>query len=206
MKVAVIGALGGTGREVVRLALGRGHEVRALVRDAGRLLETPGLTAVVGDVRDAGRVSELIAGADAVISAVGPTETDRTVCSAATENVLAAMREHRVRRYVLVSGGSATLPDDRKTLIDRLFDLVVRRAERGGLEDKERELALLARADVDWTAVRVPRLVDGPATGKMRVSLERLPARQGRRSDLAKLLVDQLEDRSYLRKAPFAGG
>ncbi len=72
MRIAVLGAGGGLGRNVVDAALDAGHQVVALVRDPGRA-ELP--TAVVTVVGDATRADDLIRamdGADATMFCVNP--------------------------------------------------------------------------------------------------------------------------------------
>ena len=205
MKIAMLGASGATGYAFLPLALAAGHDVRALVRDPGKLRGEERIAVVAGDARDRASVREVVGGAEAVVSTLGPRPEDRAVCSKATENVLAAMSEHGVRRYVLVSGGAINMPGDKKTLGDRLFDVFVRRMERGGVQDKQRELEMLLQSSVDWTAVRVPRLIEGAEGGRVQISLERLPSKSLRRADLARFLLRQLDDSSFLRKAPFLG-
>ena len=212
MRLAILGATGATGRELVREALERGHELRVLARDPSRVAGGGGaVTVVTGDARDPGAVAAVLGGVEAVVSAVGPTKEDRRVCSRATENVLGAMREHGIRRYVLLSGAAVTAPEDRKTLGDKLADFFVRTMERGGVQDKQREYELLVASEVDWTAVRIPRLVGGEPTGALRASLVRPVARMVRRRDVVRFLLDQigqlgqLGDDRYLRRAPFVG-
>jgi uncharacterized protein YbjT (DUF2867 family) len=58
MRILVPGATGTVGGHVVEQALGRGHEVVALARDAARLdVEHPRLTAVSADLLDHHRSS-----------------------------------------------------------------------------------------------------------------------------------------------------
>ncbi len=73
MKIAVLGASGPTGRQLVTQALDRGHEVVAVVRDPGRIadLEAPGLATATADVADASSVIAAVRGADAVVSGLG---------------------------------------------------------------------------------------------------------------------------------------
>jgi uncharacterized protein YbjT (DUF2867 family) len=49
MKVLVLGATGGTGREICRVAAAKGHSVVALVRSAGRAQNLSGATLVDKD-------------------------------------------------------------------------------------------------------------------------------------------------------------
>lgn len=77
MRLAVTGATGFLGRHLVAAALGRGHQVRALVRP-GR--EAPaGAEPVAGDLADAAALDRLVAGADAVLhlAALGVQRRDR---------------------------------------------------------------------------------------------------------------------------------
>lgn len=74
MRIAVIGATGRTGRPLVEELLRRGHSVSVFVRDPAKLGELAGKVAVVtGDSRDREKLATLLAGADAVVSALGPT-------------------------------------------------------------------------------------------------------------------------------------
>ncbi len=71
-RILIIGATGGTGRQLLVRALEQGYVVRALVRDPGKLsVEHPHLTVVHGDVLDYSDVEEAVRGQDAVISALG---------------------------------------------------------------------------------------------------------------------------------------
>ena len=81
MKLAVFGAAGRTGAEVLTQARAAGHEVTAVVRDAGRITDQA-VTVAVADVHDQGQVTAAIAGMDAVISTIGrqaPTTHDRVL-------------------------------------------------------------------------------------------------------------------------------
>ena len=72
MRIVVIGANGATGRAAVFDGLARGHEMVAFVRDSARVtLTDPLLTVVQGDVFGPVSVVPALAGADAVISAIG---------------------------------------------------------------------------------------------------------------------------------------
>ena len=72
MKVALIGATGYVGSQLLNEALDRGHEVTAIVRRTERLPARSGLTAAQGDVNDTDALAGLLAGHDAVIAAYNP--------------------------------------------------------------------------------------------------------------------------------------
>ncbi|WCO66807.1 NAD-dependent epimerase/dehydratase family protein [Iamia majanohamensis] len=83
MRVAITGATGFVGAHTTAAVLAAGHEVRALVRDRGRLervvddLGVDPPDAVVGAMTDAGAVTELLDGCDAVVHAAAVVSLDR---------------------------------------------------------------------------------------------------------------------------------
>src|SRR4030081_983311 len=103
MRLLIVGANGGNGRQLIALALERGHAVTALVRNPAKLqLEHPQLKVVQGDVLDYGSVEAAVRGQEAGISALGhkryfqPTR----ILSEGTGNLLRAMQTQGVSRFV----------------------------------------------------------------------------------------------------------
>ena len=72
MRLAVLGAGGGLGRNVVDAALAAGHSVVALVRDPARADLPAAVTTVVGDATRAEDIARAMAGADAAMYCVNP--------------------------------------------------------------------------------------------------------------------------------------
>jgi putative NADH-flavin reductase len=74
MRLTVFGASGQTGRHLIQQALDAGHTVTAVVRDPTRLpIRHQRLQVVTADVLDPAAIQPAVAGADAVISALGHT-------------------------------------------------------------------------------------------------------------------------------------
>src|SRR2546421_8350647 len=71
MKLLLLGATGGTGRQLLSQALQAGHEMTALVRSPEKLDEEDHLLIRPGDATDPGSVDAAVAGQDAVLSALG---------------------------------------------------------------------------------------------------------------------------------------
>src|ERR1700682_4596209 len=62
-RILIIGATGGTGRQLVAQALERGYAVTALVRDPSKVsVDHPKLTVIQGDVLDASSVDAALGG------------------------------------------------------------------------------------------------------------------------------------------------
>jgi putative NADH-flavin reductase len=73
MRLTIFRASGQTGRHLLTQALATGHTVTAVVRNPTRLpIRHQRLKLVVADVLDPAAIQPAVAGADAVISALGP--------------------------------------------------------------------------------------------------------------------------------------
>ena len=108
MKLAIFGATGRVGGEILKRALAGGHHVKALVRSE-KLKSHPNLEVILGDVRNAIDVEKTVAGVDAVFSAIG---TDRsTTLSDAAPLIVKAMEDHQVKRVITI--GTAGILDSR---------------------------------------------------------------------------------------------
>ncbi|SNS99304.1 Putative NADH-flavin reductase [Geodermatophilus pulveris] len=204
MRVAVLGATGRTGRPLVAELLRRGHEVSVLARDPAGLGDLTGRVRVVtGSSRDAAALAGLVAGADAVVSALGPGRGDTTLHRDTAAALVPVMQQAGVPRFVGVSGAGIDVPGDRKSPSARVISFLIQRLGGAAVADKPAEYAVWAASDRDWTLVRPPRLKDGPGTG----TVEHHASTSARatwldRADLAAFLVDCLEQHLYPRQAP----
>ena len=205
MKLTIFGATGRTGRYLVEQALAAGHEVTAFLRDPAKLaVQHERLRIAEGDIADAARVEEAVAGADAVVSALGPTKNSPpTMLTVGWQNILAAMRKHGVQRLVTLTGAGVSVPGDPPSLGRTVMLTLLKRIAPQILEDSQRSVDLIRSSDRDWTVVRAPRLKDGPRTGKYRSGTMQLGPRASiSRGDVADFLLKQAGDRTYARQAP----
>jgi len=159
----------------------------------------------VADVLREVPVARSLVGADAVINALGPTTRSREEVSrfeTIARNLVAGMRGAGVRRLVDLGGAGITLRGEHKPLGGRIASLIVRAIVPHVVAAKQREYEIIADSDLDWTIVRPPRVTERPATGRTTAG-ERLAGRSITRDDLARFMVEQLTDTTYVRKAPF---
>jgi putative NADH-flavin reductase len=201
LRILVLGASGRTGRLVVEQALGHGHEVVALVRDAARLVVSdPRLTVIVGEVTVAADVAKAVDGCDAVISALGAGPVRPVhVYSDGVANAIRAMSARGIRRLVVVTAQSVGARPEEMSLKARAMHALP--SSRQVYEDMERMEGDVMLSDLDWTIVRPAALTDGEQTGHYRV-VEGAVVPEGKRisrADLAALLVKCAESDRYVR-------
>jgi uncharacterized protein YbjT (DUF2867 family) len=98
MRIAVVGASGATGRELVKQALDRGHSVVAVARDPTRLdvAPSPALEVAQADVLNPLSVSAALEGVDAVVSGLGIRKGDPAGTLTAGARALAAAHPPRM--------------------------------------------------------------------------------------------------------------
>jgi putative NADH-flavin reductase len=196
MRIAVIGATGRTGREVVAQGLERGHEVVAVARNPERLtVSGPAerLSVAAADAHDGDALRRAVDGSDAIVSALGagagrePTD----LYSAGLTNLLRAMDGGWVRRLAVISASPAGPREEQSALFRLLIGPLLERLFGGAYADMRRmEQTLQRNAEVDWACLRPPRLVQRPAGG-YRIGPRPLPrTRSLTYPDLAAALLD----------------
>lgn len=206
--LAIFGATGGVGRQLTRQALDAGHRVVAYVRDPSKLPEHERLTSVQGELDDAAAIARAVAGADAVLSALGPrqnTPDQVEVFGTAMQNLLDAMKAHGVKRLVSISGAGVILPGDAVTLGRRLVRALLLLLAKHVARTKEREAELIRATDLEWVLVRPPRVVPGERTGDYRAFPDRVPSPKITQGDVADLMLKCVTSDEWVRKAPIPG-
>lgn len=205
-RLLVIGATGGTGRELVTQALEHGYEVTALVRDPAKLqLPHPRLKLVRGDVLNPESLDAAVRGQDAVVSALGHRRlfVPSKVQSDGTRNVIRAMQNHAVRRFVCVTAIGLGNSAGRLGLFSTFFFTPV--VLPIYFWDKSRQEKIVAESSLDWIIVRPGVLTNGAKRGVYRHGVDLgsyiLTGTIGR-ADVADFALKQLTDDQYLRRAP----
>jgi len=205
-KVLILGATGGTGRELVAQALQRGYTVTALVRDPSKLrIEHPQLKVIRGDVLDASSVEAAVRDQDAVLSALGHKRyfSPTRILSKGTGNVVRAMESHGVQRFVCETSLGIGDSTGRMGLYYTLFVIPVILPLY--YWDKTRQERAIAASKLDWVITRPAALNNRARRGKYRHGFD-----VGRflwtvrisRADVADFMLNQLTMDTYLRTAP----
>lgn len=200
MKLLIFGATRGVGAELTRQSLARGHSVHAFARTASAV--AAGATAVAGDVLDRAAVESAVRAAapDAVLLALGGAGiwSRDFVCSAGTENVLAALKACGLGSARIVCCTSMGVGDSAP-----LIPGFVRWLLKHPLADKEPQEAGLRASGHPHVIVRPTGLRDDPARGRAALAAlqgEKLPTSRIARADVAAFMLDCLAADDFLNK------
>jgi putative NADH-flavin reductase len=176
MKLTIFGATGATGTSLTGQALAAGHEVTAVVRDPARLAipAHQWLRIVTADVMNPAAISPAIAGADAVLSALGPHGSGRTAISQdSARSIIEAMQKTGARRLLTVSGSVVTDAGEGPVMRYLLKPLTRRTFLRHVCADMRAAEDEIHTSHLDWTILRPPRLTAKPAGGTYRTAIDR---------------------------------
>ncbi|MGF9910687.1 SDR family oxidoreductase [Brevibacillus porteri] len=203
-RIAIIGGNGKAGRFVAQQALEKGYLVRMLVRDPQKSTRSgEQIEMVKGDAQDISAIQTLLEGCDVVINTLGQPNKATPIYSIVTSHILAVMKNMGIKRYITVTGGSLNAPGDKRPLYNKIAVFIFSWIYAEMLKDKKKELQILLESDADWTLVRLPFIVEEPATGIIKVNLQKMPGMKMTNSDIANFLISQISDNQYIRKYPF---
>ena len=197
LHILIIGATGGTGRQLVRQALELGHQVTAFVRTPARLkIEHPNLRIVQGNVLDYEQ--------NVVVCALGHKRWfyPNKILSEGTRNILRAMKTCDVPRLVCESSLGIGNSVGRLGLLYTFF--VIPLILPFIFWDKVRQEKLIVESGVDWVIVRPAVLTNGAARGSYRHGPNLgnfLRTNRISRADVADFMLKQLTDDTYLGTA-----
>ena len=209
-KVAVIGATGFVGTQVVKELANRGYFVNALARNTSKIEESENIKAVTVDVYNTSELSEILKGNDAVISAFNPGWTNPNIFEdflKGAESIEKAVEESGVKRFITVGGAGSLYIAENLQLIDTPeFPAEI----KPGAEAARQYLEMIKKNEnLDWTffspAIEMHQGTAGVRKGTYRTALENPVFDEEGRSvlsveDVAVALVDELENNQFVKQ------
>jgi putative NADH-flavin reductase len=209
VNVTVFGATGAIGSLTVAELLDRGHSVTAYARHPGKVPASWGdrVRVVVGEMSDKEAIDSAVAGADAVISALGPALTrdeQGHPLTEGTRHLHDAMQRHGVRRYVCHATPAVWDPQERPTWQTRLIRFLPKTFGRRAYEEIRGMTDPVMASGLDWTIVRFIRPTHEAKKGRMRsgfFATDRIGF-SVTRADIAAFTAAQVDDDTYVRRAP----
>lgn len=209
-KVAVIGATGFVGTQVVKELANRGYFVNALARNTSKIEESENVKAVTADIYNTAELSEILKGNDAVINAFNPGWTNPNIFEdflKGAESIEKAVEKAGVKRYITVGGAGSLYIAEGLQLIDTPeFPAEI----KPGAEAARQYLEMIKKNEnLDWTffspAIEMHQGTAGVRKGTYRTALENPVFDENGRSvlsveDVAVALVDELENNQFVKQ------
>ena len=202
MKVAIIGANGKSGSNLVQEALKQGHEVTAIVRN--KEYKNVDVKVVYKDVFELSKAD--LKGFDAVISAFAAWTPETFPLHKKVAKHLADALSGTKTRLLVVGGAGTLYVDDKQTMV---MDTPGFPPEYMGVAKATAEsfFELKGRTDVLWTYVSPAGEYDdhGARTGKYVLGGDNLILNSKNESyisyaDLAIAIIDELKNRNFVQK------
>jgi len=208
----VLGGSGRTGIHVLSQAVDRGHRVRALARTPDAVVAPDGVELIAGTPARIDDIRRAAEGVDAVVSALNNSRASDNpwakpvsppaFMTDATRDTLTVMKENGIRRIAIASTQGA---GDSWPALNPLMKGFIRSSGiRHGYNDHHGVDAVVRASDADWVMARSVALSDAPSGGAVRAALvgSEKPGFRISRADVARFLLDSLEDDTWLRQAP----
>jgi putative NADH-flavin reductase len=196
-KIAIIGATGRAGSQLLEEALRRGHSVTAIARDTSKIDAREGVVSKAVDALDAAALQAAIAGHDVVISAAH-------FATLPASAVVGPVKKAGVKRLLVVGGaGSLLLPDGVRVIDSEGFPEAYKAEASAGAEFLAN---LREERDLDWTFLSPSaEFVEGERTGKFRIGQDDLLVSSEGRSwitfaDYAIAMLDEVEAPKHSRQ------
>ena len=197
MNIALIGVSGRVGSRLLAELLRRGHRVTGIARDTSKLASQPQLVLKHGDANQPAQLAPLLAGHDAVLSALKFATSDAAA-------LIAAVKQAGVDRLLVVGGaGSLEVAPGRALLDTPDFPAAYRPEAEAGRRFLD---TLRTERSLDWTFLSpAAEFVPGERSGKFRLGGDQLLADANGRSwismeDYAIAFVDELETPKHSRQ------
>ncbi|MCP2019598.1 UNVERIFIED_ORG: putative NADH-flavin reductase [Pseudomonas reinekei] len=195
--IAIIGATGRAGSQLLEEALRRGHSVTAIARNTAKIGQRAGVVTRNVDALDASALQAAIEGHDAVISAAH-------FATLPASAVIGPVKKAGVKRLLVVGGaGSLLLPDGTRVIDSKGFPAEYKAEAGAGAEFLEN---LSQEKDLDWTFLSPSaEFVEGERTGTFRLGQDDLLVSSEGRSwitfaDYAIAMLDEVEVPKHSRQ------
>lgn len=196
-KIAIIGATGRAGSQLLEEALRRGHSVIAIARNPARLQGREGVTCVALDVTDAGALEQALVGHEIVLSAAH-------FAAIKPQAIIEPVKKAGVKRLLVVGGaGSLLLPSGHKVIDSPDFPEAYKAEATAGGHYLD---TLRQEKELDWTFLSPSaEFVEGERTGIFNLGKDHLLISADGRSwitfaDYAIAMLDEVEKPAHSRQ------
>ena len=208
-KVAVIGATGFVGKQVVNELSNRGYTVTAIARDSSKVEAKDNVTAISADVNNVDELAKVLEGNDAVINTFNPGWTNPNLYDDflnGSRNIEKAVEKSGVKRFITVGGAGSLFIDGNQLVDGPDFPADIK---PGATAARDYLNEIKKNETLDWTffspAIEMHPGTAGVRVGTYRTALENPVFNEEGRSilsveDVAVALVDELEQNNFVKQ------
>lgn len=201
--IAVIGASGSTGSEVVRLALEANYKVAVVERNPNRVQPKENLSVVRGDVTNLESLIAALKNIDVVISCFGPANGRKAgnLMSVGATNIVRACGKNEIKRFVFMSGILQATGSE-LTFLNRLGVKFIRLFYKEAYKDKIIAETFIQASSLEWVIVRAVGLSKSEPTGKYKAGIKAIvsPFNALSYADFALALLNAVEETKWTRQ------
>jgi len=209
MKVIIFGASGFSGQAILKKCLSQHHQVTILVRNKNAItIVDKNLTIVEGNVLDKEIVNAILHHQEAVIQCLGVggkgDGKPNTFISDATKIIVEAMERNKVTKLIAMSNvGAGNSVAFQPWIFNKIILPYFMKWLKVIIEDKNKMEPIIMNSTLDWTIVRCPNIVDKPAKGNCKATLDGKGLKLSiTLADMAAFMVNQLTDNTFSKQAP----
>ena len=208
MKIAILGSTGFLGKIVLKKALDEGYLIKTLVRSPEKLGEFKDKVEFIkGCVTQTYKLEETVRGVEAVISTIGPPMKktgDPELYKNAMIKLIAVLENQNIKRFIHI-GGAAHLGgvNENWSIGRKILRTGLKIIAKPVLVAKQLEWDVLKKSSLDWTLVRPPGIMKEIFKGKGIIADEKnLTRTKVNVEDLAGFIVEQINSKDWIKKAP----
>jgi len=206
ISIAVFGASGKSGFEIINLAIKKEFSVNAFCRDRSSItLTNKNLRVIQGDLLRFNEVKPSIANVDCVIIAIGtkPPYSD-IFCYESTKNIIKSMYDFNMKRLICITGAMiGDYPELLSGFMKKLKKRFNKKYPLISLDRLKQEMAVKA-SGLNWTLIKPPRLTNGSLSKYSRQESMNITGFSSiSRKTISQLIFDIIDDKSTFQKAFF---
>ncbi|RTL59089.1 MAG: hypothetical protein EKK37_12325 [Sphingobacteriales bacterium] len=201
MKLAIFGATGQIGIQLIKQAVWRNYKVNAFGRNVFDIkFEDEKLQLIKGAVFDEGEVYDALNDCDAVLSSLGGSiDGEDKTRSLGIKNIVNQMQKAGVKRIIAVGTYGVLNNSDGKLILEA--DNYPKQFLAVGQEHLK-ALQYLQQSNLDWTFVCPPTIVDDGPKGTYHVNKDYPPQPNTMRitsGDIALFMLNELEKNEFVK-------
>lgn len=204
--IAIFGASGKTGEEILKEASSLGLTIRAIVRRHSTILPMGKIRAIECDYNNKDDIKKSIKDVDGVIIVFGPRSPYTDVfCEKTTSNIIEAMKAVGIKRLICQTGAMIGDYIRNRSVFFELMCRMYRSQNPLGYNDRVQQERVIKESGLDWTIIKPPRLINENGNGDVsageNVSVGLLSSIS--RRSLAKFILEEVHNRRYFNKSIF---